>query len=131
MNSFSQTSPDCMIRVDFVESEQRGIETGTALWVYTPSVINLQTGEILVDLTGESLWDATAAFEGHEVVLTLRKFPGNKPACSVRIDPIRKIFVFADIPDRPQPLSELQEALDRRQRASDYGPKVGFPRRRS
>src|SRR5439155_17065032 len=59
-HDLSQTSSDGTLRVDFVENQHRGVETGVALWVYSPRVTNLQTGQVLVDLTAERLWDATA-----------------------------------------------------------------------
>ncbi|TCH99217.1 hypothetical protein EJV46_07885 [Roseococcus sp. SYP-B2431] len=66
-------SPDGTIRVEF-----EAVEMGNTLWAYSPRVIDLVSGRVVLDLRGTD-WDATADFPGeHRVALGLRRFRGGR-----------------------------------------------------
>lgn len=63
-------------------------------WVYAPKIENLETGEVLLDLTG-GLWDLVAVSEeGDRLNLQMRKYPGSSPEVIVAIETVTNCFFF-------------------------------------
>ncbi|WP_353189439.1 hypothetical protein [Pandoraea pnomenusa] len=76
-------------------------EASASQWVYTPSIVNAVTGEVLYQPSDER-WSAEEAIwdSANVVTLMMRRFPGNHvPAqISLRIDVCNKIASVNDSP---------------------------------
>ena len=106
------TSPDGTLRVEF------DVETGRMSHeIYSPRVVSVPGGEVLVDLWGTQ-WDASAQFEEPGTVgLSLRCYPGEKPGFAVTIDARARTFRFADAPDEQHPLVSFEKLIERKHKA--------------
>lgn len=113
-------SPDGSLRVEFEENEY-----AMSHWVRSPRITDAESGEILLDLWGGTLWDGQVSFGGGgEVALSLRRYPGDRPGFTVRIDPRVRTFYFEDLPERREPLSHFRRRLGQRHRAQGGGALV-------
>lgn len=116
------TSPDGTLRVEF--------DVGTGRMsheIYSPRVVSLPGGEVLVDLWGTQ-WDASAQFEGPGTVrLALRCYPGDKPGFAVAIDARARTFRFADATGEQHPLASFEKLIERKHKAQKpYAPSRTF-----
>ncbi|HEX8458499.1 MAG TPA: hypothetical protein VF656_14460 [Pyrinomonadaceae bacterium] len=102
-------SPDGMLRVEF------DVQTGRMSHeIYSPRVVSVTDGEVLVDLWG-TYWDASAQFkEPGTVDLYLRYYPADKPGFGVRIDARAGTFAFADALGEHHPLAGFEKLIKRK-----------------
>jgi len=78
-------------------------------WVYAPKIENLETGEVLLDLTGD-LWDLVAVSEeGNRLKLQMRKYPGSSPEVIVAIETDTNSFFYNE---QVKSISELLNELE-------------------
>ena len=78
-------------------------------WVYAPKIENIETGEVLLDLTG-GLWDLVAVGEdGNRLKLQMRKYPGSSPEVVVAIESYTNSFFYNE---QVKSVSELLNMLE-------------------
>ncbi|MDQ1522085.1 MAG: hypothetical protein QOE47_9 [Pyrinomonadaceae bacterium] len=107
-------SPDGTIRVEF------DVQTGRMSHeIYSPRVVSVADGEVLVDLWGTQ-WDASAQFEQAGTVrLSLRHYDGEKPGFALTIDARARTFSFADAPGEAHPLARFEKLIGRKHAAQE------------
>jgi hypothetical protein len=115
-------SPDGAIRVEFA------VETGLMSHeIFSPRVVCVAGGEVLVDLWGTQ-WDAAAKFERPGTVrLSLRRYPGEKPGFAVTIDARARTFRFEDAPAEEHPLARFNKLVGRKHAAQEERHAQGRP----
>ncbi|HEV2800641.1 MAG TPA: hypothetical protein VGW12_09095 [Pyrinomonadaceae bacterium] len=115
-------SPDGTLRVEF------DVQTGRMSHeIYSPRVVSVANGEVLVDLWG-TYWDASAQFkEPGTVDLQLRYYPGDKPGFGVKIDARRRTFSFEDAPGEQHPLAKFEKLAERKHKAQKSDPQSRPP----
>jgi hypothetical protein len=97
-------SPDGSVRILWDEQEAR-----MSHWILSPRVLDVETGETLLDLWGTS-WDAAATFpEPGLLRIALRHYPGDTPGCVIVVDVRARTF---ELGGSTAPLGELCPALD-------------------
>lgn len=105
-----EISPDGSLRIEYEETEY-----AMSLWVHSPRILDAQSGEILLDLCGDTRWDGSVRFgDAGEVLLNLRRYPGGAGDFPVRIDTRGRTFCFTDLPQKPEPLSDFNRRLEER-----------------
>ena len=117
-------SPDGSLRVEFEENEYR-----MSHWVRSPRITDTESGEVLLDLWGGTMWDGEVSFgDGGEVILVLRRYPGDVPGFTAHIDTRSRTFFFEDLPAAREPLSKFKRRLEARHRERSGGrsPLKGF-----
>jgi hypothetical protein len=103
------TSPDGMIRVAFDVSTGRMSHE-----IYSPRVVRLPEGEVLLDLWG-TMWDASTHFDAPGTVrLSLRYYPGERHSFEVTVDARARSFHFADSPTEQHALSKFARLIERK-----------------
>ncbi|WP_331692635.1 hypothetical protein [Pandoraea sputorum] len=89
-------------------------EASASQWVYTPSIVNTVTGEVIFQPSDER-WSAEEAIwdSANEVTLMMRRFPGNHVPAPIflRIDVCNKIASVNNSPGIT--LDQVDEAIAR------------------
>ena len=101
-----QLSPDGRFRVEYDWVQRRAHH-----WVRSPRIVDLDSGEVLLDLWG-TLWDGAAVFlDAAILLLYLQHYPGVAPALKLHLDLRTRSVAYLQDPGEDTPLDEFVPRL--------------------
>lgn len=101
-----QVSPDGRFRIEFDWVQKRPHH-----WLRSPRIIDVDRGEVLLDLWGTH-WDGAAAFVAPGILLLyLQPYPGVAPPLKLRLDLRERSVIPEQAPTERVPLADFFAGL--------------------